>query len=157
MRGVPDAGARAAGDGGVMASVSEHEPLRIGAATAVVLADGAATGGAYTQFEISAPAGTIAPRRTHAFEDLGIHVLEGVLDVELDGRRLAVRPGTSVMLPRGLPHSAVVVSPQARVLVTCTPAGLERLGRVLADGEGEPPPVGDDLAALLAMAGVQPL
>jgi hypothetical protein len=43
------------------------------------------------------------------------------------------------------------------VLVTCTPAGAERLARVLADGEGGPAPSGDDLAALLAMAGVQPL
>jgi quercetin dioxygenase-like cupin family protein len=157
MRGVPDAGARAAGDGDVMASVPLHEPLRIGAATVAVLADGAATSGAYALFEVSAPAGATAPRRTHAHEDLAIHVQEGVLDVELDGRRLVARPGTSVMLPRGVPHSAVVVSPRARVLVTCTPAGSERLVRVLADDRGGPPPGGDDLAALLAMAGVQPL
>ncbi len=140
-----------------MASVPEHEPLRIGAATVVVLADGATTGGAYALFEVTAPAGATAPRRTHAHEDLSIHVLEGVLDVDVDGRRLAVRPGTSVALPRGVPHSAVVASPRARVLVTCAPAGSERLARLLADPGGSPPPGGDDLAALLAMAGVQPL
>ncbi len=139
------------------ALASSPAPLRLGAAAVQILADGEATAGAYALLEVTAPGGARAPRRVHRREDLGVQVLEGVVEFEIDGRRRLGRPGTHVLLARGVPHAATVRSPSARVLVVCTPAGVERLVRALADEAGGPPPEGDDLDALLAMAGVQAL
>ncbi len=119
---------------------------------AVVAADDA-----YTLLEIRATAGASLSRRTHAREDLTIHVVDGVIALDADGAPPALRPGAVHVVPRGTPFAASVASPAARVLVVAVPGGIERLARMVADDPGGPAPDPDDVAALLAMAGVQPL
>ena len=123
-----------------------------GAEVAVITAEGA-----YTLLELRAPGGAALARRTHAHEDLTVHVLEGAVALDLDGEPRTLTPGAQAVIPRGTPFAGSAAPPGARLLVVAVPGGIERLVRVIADPDGGPLPDGDDLAALLAMAGVQPL
>jgi quercetin dioxygenase-like cupin family protein len=56
-------------------------------------------------FETLDPPGTFVPLHVHPTQDEFIHVLEGVFDLQLGGKRLQARAGDLVRMPRGLPHA----------------------------------------------------
>jgi quercetin dioxygenase-like cupin family protein len=114
-----------------------------------VVVDGQATGGAYALLDVRAPAGSALPRHVQRAEDGVLHVLAGEVEVVLDGVRTVHGAGAHVVLPRGVPRHVTVLD-DARLLCLGMPAGVERLASVL----GEPPLADDDVAALLAAAGV---
>jgi quercetin dioxygenase-like cupin family protein len=127
-----------------------------------IVADGDASEGAYALLEVRAPFGAGLPHHVHQHEDETVHVLDGRLDVTVDGRTQLVGPGGSVRLPRGVPHRVLAASAEARFLVVCVPAGLEAFVRATGDrvGPGATPSgarlaLDDDLAALLAVAGLR--
>jgi hypothetical protein len=59
-------------------------------------------------------------------------VLEGDVSFEIDGRRLSAGPGTSVYMPRGVPHGFLVESAVASMLGVMVPGDFERLFRTLS-------------------------
>ena len=50
------------------------------------------------------PPGTFVPPHVHPTQDEFVYMLEGRLDVLLDGREMAGNPGDLIRLPKGLPH-----------------------------------------------------
>lgn len=50
------------------------------------------------------PAGTFVPPHIHPEQDEFIYLLEGILDLVLDGEEHTAGPADLIRLPRGLPH-----------------------------------------------------
>lgn len=98
-----------------------------------VKADGAATGGRFAVVEHLAPKGAAAPLHLHTREDEWFYILEGELAFWVGGRRFEARAGAFVYGPRGIPHTFMVMSAQARFLVGVEPAGFEDFVRALAE------------------------
>lgn len=114
-----------------------------------VVADGSASGGDYALLDVRAEAGLVLPAHVLSREDLALYVLRGELEVVLAGRRHPLSAGAQLALPRGVPRRVRVLA-NARVLCLAVPSGCHALAVLLAP----PIPERDDLAALLAAAGV---
>jgi Cupin domain len=101
------------------------------------------------------PEGFSPPRHIHTREDEVFLVLEGDASFDVDGRRLLAGPGTSVYMPRGVPHTFRVESATARMLGIMTPGQFEQLFRKLSVPAGartlpEPGTVPFDVQAVMA-------
>jgi quercetin dioxygenase-like cupin family protein len=90
-----------------------------------------ATGGKIAVFRSTMPEGFSPPRHVHTREDEVFVVEDGDLCFDIDGRRLLAGRGTSVFMPRGVPHTFRVQSATARVLGIMTPGDFESLFREL--------------------------
>ena len=55
-------------------------------------------------FETLDPPGTFVPPHIHPTQDEFIAILDGELEVELDGQRHKAPAGSLVKMPRGIPH-----------------------------------------------------
>ena len=97
-----------------------------------IKADGAATGGRALVTEQTAPRGVGSPLHVHHNEDEWFYVLEGELTIWVAGKTIVAGPGAFAYGPRGVPHTFVVSSEQARFLLVCEPAGFEGFIRALA-------------------------
>ena len=91
-----------------------------------------ATGGALSVFLATLREGFSPPRHIHTREDEVFLVLEGNVRFDLDGRRLVAGPGTSVFMPRNVPHTFRIESPVARLLGVIAPGAFEQLFRNLS-------------------------
>jgi quercetin dioxygenase-like cupin family protein len=91
-----------------------------------------ATGGKLSVFEATMPEGFSPPRHIHTREDEVFLVLDGEAWFDIDGERQLAGPGTSVYMPRGVPHTFRVKSPVARMLGIMTPGAFEQLFRNLS-------------------------
>lgn len=89
------------------------------------LATGEDTQGQFALLEIVGRKGNVPPPHIHRREDETFYVLEGELTVTVGDRTIKAMPGTTVFLPRNVPHSFTVDSEQGRMLVLLTPAGFE--------------------------------
>jgi DNA-binding transcriptional MerR regulator len=79
------------------------------------------TDGAISIFEF---AGSGGPRHRHRLQDEWIYVLDGVMELELDGRRLVLAVGESAFIPRQVPHAwCSIHGATATVLDIYQPAG----------------------------------
>ncbi len=88
---------------------------------------GAETGGVLTVLESEIAAGDGPPYHVHAHEDETLYVLDGSFRFRLGDDVRAAPVGSFVHVPRGLPHCFQNVGDDAgRLLVTFTPAGMER-------------------------------
>jgi quercetin dioxygenase-like cupin family protein len=127
-----------------------------------VKADSAQTCGRVAQLEFDDPRGTAPPVHIHHAEDETIHVISGAMTIFAGDERIEAGAGDFVFLPRGLPHSYLVTSERARMLVTFSPAGIEAFfveNGVRDDGNGAPPaavlPAPEELARMVAGYGVE--
>ena len=84
------------------------------------------------------PRGTPPPLHVHTREDEWFYILEGELAFWVGGRRIEASAGAFVYGPRGIPHTFMVTSPQARFLVGVEPAGFEDFVRALAEPAQHP-------------------
>jgi mannose-6-phosphate isomerase-like protein (cupin superfamily) len=114
-----------------------------------------ATGGRVSVFRATMPEGFSPPRHIHTREDEVFLVLDGDASFDIDGRRLLAGPGTSVYMPRGVPHTFRVESPVARMLGIMMPGAFEELFRNLGVPAAErrlpePGTVPFDVAAVMA-------
>jgi mannose-6-phosphate isomerase-like protein (cupin superfamily) len=91
-----------------------------------------ATDGKLSVFQATMPEGFGPPRHIHTREDEVFLVLEGEAWFDIDGERQLAGPGTSVYMPRGVPHTFRVRSPVARMLGIMTPGAFEQLFRNLS-------------------------
>jgi quercetin dioxygenase-like cupin family protein len=89
------------------------------------------TGGQIAIFRSTMPEGFSPPRHVHTREDEVFIVEDGDLSFDIDGRRQLAGPGTTVFMPRGVPHTFRVESNVARVLGVMTPGHFENLFREL--------------------------
>lgn len=83
------------------------------------------TQGQFALIEAVNRKGNGPPPHIHHREDETFYVLEGEITVSVGDRTIKATPGTMVFLPRGVAHTFVVDSEQARMLVLVTPAGFE--------------------------------
>jgi quercetin dioxygenase-like cupin family protein len=90
------------------------------------------TGGKLSVFQATMPEGFSPPRHIHTREDEVFLVLEGEAWFDVDGERQLAGPGTSVYMPRGVPHTFRIKSPVARMLGIMTPGAFEQLFRNLS-------------------------
>jgi mannose-6-phosphate isomerase-like protein (cupin superfamily) len=92
-----------------------------------VKAGGPDTHDSFSLIEFGAPIGFGPPLHIHRQEDEGFYLLEGSMRVVCGAERWEASAGSFVMLPRGLPHSFVVISESAcRGLQITSPAQFER-------------------------------
>ncbi len=93
-------------------------------ALVVTKADYTETGGAYNLMEHLFTAASNPPVHIHQDEEEAFYVLEGELEIEVDGVTSVARPGSFVLAPSGLPHAFRVLSDTARVLsISSAPSG----------------------------------
>ena len=109
----------------------DGEPHWYGNSLFEFLVPAAATGGALSVFRATMPEGFSPPRHIHTREDEVFLVEDGEALFDVDGRILTAGPGTTVFMPRGVPHTFRVQSPVARMLGVMTPGGFEELFRNL--------------------------
>jgi quercetin dioxygenase-like cupin family protein len=93
-------------------------------ALVVTKADDTETGGAYYLMEHVFTAASNPPVHIHQDEEEAFYVLEGELEIDVDGVTSVARPGSFVLAPSGLPHAFRVMSDTARVLsISSAPSG----------------------------------
>ncbi len=95
------------------------------------------TDGEISVFISTLPEGFSPPRHIHTREDEVFLVLGGDVAFDIDGSRLLAGPGTSVFMPRGVPHTFRIESSVARLLGVMTPGAFEQLFRRLGLPAGE--------------------
>ena len=114
------------------------------------LITGAESGGAYFAMEAIVPAGGGPPPHIHRNEDETFYVLEGELEFLLGDRVVTGTAGDFVNVPRGTVHRFHNAgTEQARLILTFTPAGIEKFFEETlepATDPGQPPP--DNLQAV---------
>jgi len=87
------------------------------------------TGGAYALMEHLLTPAANPPMHVHDDEEEAFYVLDGELELEVDGEVVRAVPGTFALAPSGRPHCFRVLTPTARVLVlTSSPAGARNGG-----------------------------
>src|SRR5512139_2310361 len=64
-----------------------------------------------TIMEHRAPVGDSPPLHIHRNQDEGFVVLDGEIRVNLDGREIVARKESTLLAPKGIPHSYKVISP----------------------------------------------
>lgn len=100
--------------------------------------------GSLSAIEFVAPKGFGPPLHVHEDEDEMMVVLDGEIVFRSGGREQTGVSGSTVFLPRGVPHTFQVLSESARfTTVTASPKGAPRFGRFVAE-------LGDDLAEPVA-------
>jgi mannose-6-phosphate isomerase-like protein (cupin superfamily) len=86
----------------------------------------ASTQGAYCAFEFVTPPGNGVPLHVHAREDEMYYILEGVFEIECDGKVFTAGPGAMAVLPRNLPHAFRNIGKMpARALTVFIPGGFD--------------------------------
>ncbi len=108
------------------------------------LATGEETGGAFFMAEGVVLPGGGPPPHIHSREDESFYLLEGTLTVQVGDKTLQASAGDFVYLPRGIAHAFRNTGKEnARMLVTATPAGLEKYFEETFDPavEGAVPPL----------------
>ncbi len=119
-----------------------------------VLVDADRSSGSLTLALQESPAGFGPPRHVHEAEDEAFFVLDGALHIVCGDEAWDAGPGSFTWLPRGVPHTFIVIKP-GRLLQLTTPGGFESLlGEVgsRAVGPGLPPPSVPDIPRLAEAA-----
>jgi mannose-6-phosphate isomerase-like protein (cupin superfamily) len=107
------------------------EPVWYGNSLLEFLVPADASGGTISIFRSTLVAGFSPPRHVHTREDEVFMVETGDVTFWIDGRELAAGPGTTVYMPRGVPHTFRVDSDGAVILGVMTPGNFESLFREL--------------------------
>ncbi len=91
------------------------------------LVTGEETGGAYFAMEALVPPGGGPPPHIHRREDETFYLIEGEIEFLLGEDLVLAGPGDFVNIPRGMVHRfRNIGSGTARMILTFTPAGMER-------------------------------
>lgn len=117
-------------------------PFSAGVARYTQKVTGAESGGRLFQMVVTEPHGAAPPVHIHRDADETFYVLDGELTFFADGEEISAFAGDFVFVPRGRPHTFLVRSPSARMLVTFGPAGAEgfftKLGADASGGHDKP-------------------
>jgi len=108
------------------------------------------SGGVIGVFESIVPGGGGPPIHVHHNEDEVIHVIEGNYEFWLDGEIARIASGSSIFLPRGVPHTFRVLNgPSGRNLTVLTPGGMEDF---FVEAATQSLRIPDDMGQLLLLA-----
>jgi quercetin dioxygenase-like cupin family protein len=141
----------------IVAGPGEGEHLWFLGVLATIKSSAETTGGAVAVTEHPAPQGSGSPLHVHSREDEWFYVIEGELTLWVGGETIVAPAGSFVFGPKGIPHTFLVSSPEARFLLVTEPAGFEQFMRAVGEpavrieippAATEPP----DVAALTAVA-----
>jgi quercetin dioxygenase-like cupin family protein len=121
------------------------------------------TGGTVAVTENHALQGLGSPLHVHHREDEWFYVTEGELTFWVGGHVFVAPAGSFVFGPRGIPHTFVVSSAEARFLLVTEPAGFEGFVRELSEPAATPtlpppsvqPPDPEAMAAAAARYGIE--
>jgi quercetin dioxygenase-like cupin family protein len=89
-----------------------------------ILETAAMTGGAYTRVRLLfKPGGSRVPLHRHLLQDETYEVISGTVTYKLNGKIHQAAAGTTVTLPKGVPHEHYTIGPEDAVSIqTITPA-----------------------------------
>jgi mannose-6-phosphate isomerase-like protein (cupin superfamily) len=114
------------------------------------------SGGGLSVMEVQAPVGTAPPLHVHRNEAEVFFLLEGTMVYLAGEERFTLEPGSSIYLPRDVPHTfRVTGASPARFLALTAPGGLDDLYASVGApaGEGLPaPPTPEEIGAWLGTA-----
>jgi quercetin dioxygenase-like cupin family protein len=141
----------------IVAQPGEGEAIWSLGVLATIKSSAATTGGAVAVIEHLAPRGVGSPLHVHSREDEWFYVIEGELTLWVDGETIVAPAGSFVFGPKGIPHTFIVSSEEARFLLVTEPAGFEQFMRAVGEPAPRleiPPPATEppDVAALTAAA-----
>ena len=89
--------------------------------------------------QISLSRGRGTPLHLHYFQDESFFVIEGEYYFQVGGKKLSLKVGDSIFLPRKVPHAWTQVSEKGKMTVTFQPAGkMEEFFVAMAALENEP-------------------
>jgi quercetin dioxygenase-like cupin family protein len=106
-----------------------------------IVADADSSAGAVSVIDSVAPGKTGPPLHSHPNGET-FYLLDGEVAFIVDGEITRASAGECVHVPKACAHSFRILSPAARMIVVCTPAGHERLFTTLGvpAGDGLSPP-----------------
>jgi quercetin dioxygenase-like cupin family protein len=141
----------------IVAGPGEGEAYWAFGTLSVVKSSAESSGGAVTVIDTLAPRGAGSPLHVHSREDEWFYVVEGELTFWVGGRVAVAPAGTFVFGPKGIPHTFMVSSEQARFLLVAQPAGFEKFMRTVGEPAARleiPPPATEppDVEALTKVA-----
>lgn len=141
----------------IVATREEGEALWAFGGLARIKATGESTGGDVAVIEQVAPRGAGSPLHIHHREHEWFFVIEGELTFWVGGETIVAPAGAFVFGPKGIPHTFMVSSEEARFLLVTEPAGFDQFMRAAgepAPRQEIPPPSTEapDVAALTALA-----
>jgi quercetin dioxygenase-like cupin family protein len=115
------------------------------------------TDGQVAVIEHLGPRGAGSPLHLHHNEDEWFYVIDGELTFWVGGQLITAPAGSFVYGPKGIPHTFLVSSEQARFLLVGEPAGFEQFMRACSEPaarlEIPPAPTSPpDIAAIAALA-----
>ena len=116
--------------------IEEGEAFWFFGTLATIKASSETTGGRVAVIEHTAPQGAASPMHVHHNEDEWFYITEGAVTFWVGGKTFQASAGSFVYGPREIPHTFLVTSSQARLLLVAEPAGFEKSVRVL----GQPAP-----------------
>ena len=93
------------------------------------------TDGAFFLFEDTMVKDKTTPLHLHPEAHELTYVLDGEIEVEVDGKRSRVRSGGMSFAPKGVPHAFIVVSAEARLLTFQSPGAV---GQAFYRGASDP-------------------
>ncbi len=129
------------GSGQVLNVIGDNQTIRL---------TGKDTGGLFALVEQANPPGVGVPSHLHENEDELFHVLEGTVEFKVQDKLVTATAGTTVFLPRGVPHEFMTVGDvSARTLLMIFPAGGEQMFSELNELPAGPP----DMAKVLEICG----
>jgi quercetin dioxygenase-like cupin family protein len=141
----------------IVAGPGEGEALWSFASLATVKATAETTAGAVAVVELLGPQGAGSPLHVHSREHEWFYVIEGELTFWVGGQVIVAPAGTFVFGPKGIPHTFLISSAQARFLLVTEPGGFEGFMRSAGEPAQRleiPPPATEapDMAAMSALA-----
>jgi quercetin dioxygenase-like cupin family protein len=111
--------------------------------TYTILLTGDETGGRYCLIDAHVPPGRGPPPHRHDFEEM-LTILEGEIEVTFRGKTVTARAGETINIPANAPHAfRNTADAPARMLVLCTPAGMDQFFMAIGDpvdSRTAPPP-----------------
>jgi quercetin dioxygenase-like cupin family protein len=95
------------------------------------------------------------PPHIHTREDETFRVLEGEVEIMVDGRTSVLKKGDMAFAPKNLPHAWKVVGTEdARMITSAFPAGIEHMFGKLANLPAGPPDF-EKVAAICGEHGIR--
>jgi mannose-6-phosphate isomerase-like protein (cupin superfamily) len=132
------------------------EPLRLLGETIFVKVSADDTAGAFEVAEEITPPQGGPPLHLHKREDEWLYVIDGKFLFEMNGGRIEASAGSSVFVPRGVPHTFQNIgNSPGRLLGVVAPAGIERFFRAPAQICVEGPPEHTVVAPLFEKYGLE--
>ena len=91
------------------------------------------TDGAFSMTEYMSKPGNEPPAHVHNREDEFFYVLEGRIDAYVGKEVLSAGQNEGIYLPKFIPHTFKILTPQLRMLIWMSPGGLEGYFRGMSE------------------------